>query len=213
VSASRWIRGCIEHGRRPSASVAWLAAVALLAPLARVGSSAGPEEGSCSRRRTAGDSRPARVVTPPMVRDVVLGPAGVLHGRLVFDRGPHGGQLPCGWPVALICRNRIVAQTTTDAEGTFFFQNLPGGLYQIAVHGPGGPSWGCYRVWTRAAAPPRALSTANVAVTGAVVRGQSPFPITTFPRAATIAAIAAGAIAVPAIYHNTKMEPHIPASP
>jgi len=160
----------------------------------------------------AGDSRPARVDTPPVIGDVVLGPAGVLHGRLVLDREHGGGRLPSSLPVALLCRNRIVAQTATDAQGRFFFQNLPGGVYQVVVDAPGGSNWGFYRVWTHAAAPPRASSTAKIAVAGAVLRGQSPFPITTFPRAATIAAITAGAIAAPVIYHNTKREPQLPAS-
>jgi hypothetical protein len=53
----------------------------------------------------------------------------------------------------------------------------------------------------------------NVLVGRPLFRGQSPFPIGRLPRAATVAAIAAGAIVPPIIYHGVKRDDHIPASP
>ena len=39
------------------------------------------------------------------------------------------------------------------------------------------------------------------------------FPVMSLPQAATVAVIAAGAVAAPAIYYNTLIDNRVPASP
>ena len=62
-------------------------------------------------------------------------------------------------------------------------------------------------------APPHAGNQVAVFPPQRLFLGQSPFPGTGFPREAAIAAIVAGAIAVPIIYQSVKLAHHIPASP
>ncbi len=115
--------------------------------------------------------------------------------------------------VALLHGRQTVAQTRTDVHGRFAFRNLSGGLYRVLIGTRDGRSWRFYRLWTAEGAPPYALGRLDIVLGRRLVRGQSPIPSGGFPRAAAIAAIAAGAIAPPIIHHSAKRDGHIPASP
>ena len=115
--------------------------------------------------------------------------------------------------VALLDGRRTVAETTTDARGRFVFRGLRGGLYRVLIDTGGGRLWRFYRLWTAEGAPPYARGRLDVVLHRPFVRGQSPIPGGSFPRGAAVAAIAAGAIAPPIIYHAAKRDDHIPASP
>ena len=115
--------------------------------------------------------------------------------------------------VALVRDGRAVALTKTDQSGRFALSNLSQGLYQVVVDGPGSPSRQTCRVWSPSSAPPTARDKVEMMLGEQVVRGQGPFPILSFPQAAAIAGVAAGAIAAPIIYHNVRTANRGPASP
>ena len=144
---------------------------------------------------------------------MALRPGGILEGRVVRVREGIGPEAAAGLKLTWRRGSRTVGETITDGAGRFRLGNLSGGLYQVVVHAPERPTWRFYRVWTPATHPPHAAREMTMRLDGPVVRGQSPFPITTFPQAATITAIAAGAIAAPVIYHNAKADNRVPASP
>lgn len=142
--------------------------------------------------------------------DVAVGSDGVLRGRVLG-----AGGATAGLAVRFVAGNRTVAATQTDPGGEFAVQNLEGGTYLVMVEGAGPPSWRCVRVWASSRAPPRAAAALEVAWGEPVVRGQRPmpFPLMSLRQAATISAVAAGAIAAPVIYHNALMDNRVPASP
>ena len=147
------------------------------------------------------------------IDDVVLGPGGILNGRVLRgEERAHRAAAP-GLPVALVRSAQTIATTVTDARGRFTFRGLRGGVYGVVISTGDGPVWRWYRLWTNEARPPHASNHVNVLVGRPLFRGQSPFPIRRLPRAATVAAIAAGAIVPPIIYHGVKRDEHIPASP
>jgi hypothetical protein len=115
--------------------------------------------------------------------------------------------------VRLVREGRVVAETATDRRGAFLLRNLGGGLCQIVVDSPAGGGGRCCRLWPASIAPPGGLRDVTVVVGDPPVRAQGPIPPTGIPTAAVLTAIAAGAIAAPAIYNNMKSEPHISASP
>jgi hypothetical protein len=147
-----------------------------------------------------------------IVSDVSIRPDGVLRGRVVGAR--LAGE-PAALRVKLLRDGQTVALTATGPRGEFALRNLSGGLYQVVVGGSGAPKWPLYRVWTSSAAPPQARREMNVPIGDLALRGQrpSPFPIMSLPQAATVAGIAAGAIAAPVIYHNALMDNRVPQSP
>ncbi len=149
------------------------------------------------------------------VDDVALRAEGILLGRVVTagEGGLRRGVAGVG--IVLRRQSRVVAQTATDAEGRFAISHLSGGVYELAARTPQGVYNRCCRLWAGSAAPPSAMAEIELVDDGQhgqLVRGQSPFPVASIGRVATIAGIAAGAIAVPAIY-NTKKTEWIPASP
>ena len=115
--------------------------------------------------------------------------------------------------VALVRDGRAVALTRTDRSGRFALRNLSQGLYQVVVDGPGSPSRRTCRVWDPSSAPPNARASVEMMLGEGIVRGQGPFPILSFPQAAAITGVAAGAIAAPIIYHNVRSANRVPASP
>ena len=149
----------------------------------------------------------------PKSDDVVLGPGGVLQGRIVCPEDRTDGRSVAGLRVALLRAAETVATTVTDVQGKFAFQNVRGGFYRVLIDTAEEPRWRPCRLWTPAAAPPHASDRLSVLVGRRLVRGQSPLPIGRLPRAATVAAIAAGAIVPPIIYHGVKRDDYIPASP
>jgi hypothetical protein len=163
-----------------------------------------------------------------VVHHVVLGPPnGVLIGQVIdpsSSAGP-GSHLVrnlsfqqaagavANLRVALLREGRAVAITRTDQSGRFALRNLSQGLYQVVVDGPGSPSRRTCRVWGPSSAPPTARASVDMMLGEGIVRGQGPFPILSFPQAAAITAVAAGAIAAPVIYHNVRTANQGPSSP
>lgn len=145
--------------------------------------------------------------------DVALRVDGSLHGRIAPASGNAGNATSSAFRVRLVRDGRVVAETAADRRGAFHLRNLSGGLLQIVVDSPEAAAWQCFRLWPAAVAPPGALRDVTVVVDDRIVRAQGPIPPTGIPTAAVVTVIAAGAIAAPAIYANTKSEPHIPASP
>ena len=115
--------------------------------------------------------------------------------------------------VALVRDGRAVALTRTDQSGRFALRNLSQGQYEIVVDGPGSPSRRTCRVWVPSSAPPSARASVEMILGEGIVRGQHPFPILAFPQVAAVAAVAAGAIAAPIVYHNVRTANRGPASP
>jgi len=163
-------------------------------------------------------------ITGGAIEDVMIDPDGNLRGRVIARGMP--GELT-GVRVQVVAGRRVVAVAATDAQGRFVVQHLPQGLYRIMAEGPGLMSGGrCFRVWPAATAPPRALDEiallpaadvlgrAAVSENGPIVRGQHAFlfPIMSLRQAATITGVAAGAIAAPIIYHNTRLDNKVSAS-
>ncbi|MBN2475482.1 MAG: carboxypeptidase regulatory-like domain-containing protein [Pirellulales bacterium] len=149
------------------------------------------------------------------VWNVALGSQGVLRGRVVPVPGADSTEAMAGLQVRLVRGQQTKALTTTGPQGEFALQNVPEGLYWLAVDGRSRAMQCRCRVWSPAAAPPLACGELKVPIGDAVVRGQGfrPFPIMSLRQAATLAGIAAGAIAAPAIYHNAKLNNRVPASP
>jgi hypothetical protein len=151
---------------------------------------------------------------PDAILDVALGPRGALQGRVVTSAG--GETSAAGWLVVLLRDGRRAAETATDASGRFSVRNLAGGLYQVVAHTPAGTIWRFCRVWTNRAAPPHAQGELVLLAETRLVRAQGPlrrFPIMSFQQAATMAAVAGGAIAAPIIYHNARLDNRVPNSP
>jgi len=160
-------------------------------------------------------SKPAvyRFETTPLITDVVLGPQGNLPGRVVLTREIQSYRATAGWSVMLLGNRQPIAESVTDDHGTFAFRNLSGGLYEVVLKTPRGPSRRLYRVWSTSRAPPSSAEEVQIPVEESVVRAQSPFPIMSPMQAATMTAIVGGAIAAPAIYNNAQVANRIPASP
>ncbi len=97
--------------------------------------------------------------------DVALTNTGTLQGSVFTPNGKHVD----GATVAIIQGDRAVAQTNTDARGTFVVPELKPGAYQIIVGNHGAP----VRVWNAETAPPSAHTRAIFVVGKPVVRGQS----------------------------------------
>ena len=196
----------------------WLAwaflALIAMGPVLAADPSGPGRQGPAEPGQVGSDAKPAdgQSFPLPTVSDVALRPDGTLEGRVVGGAKDARRGTLAGLPVILLRQTKPVAETVTDAHGRFVVHHLPGGTYQVVL----GTSQGCWsrycRVWPSVAAPPRALEQVDFSTEGGIVRGQSPFPSATFRQVATIAGIAAGAIAVPVIY-TTKQEPWIPASP
>lgn len=206
--SDRLVRRC----RRTAVAICTCAMI-LLARSARAEFPALPSSRPASGRMLAAEALPRFPGPLQRIGDVALQPGGVLKGRVVRTREGTRPEAAAGLKLALLRGSQTVAETATDVAGRFRLTNLSGGLVQIVVHVPEGPTWRFYRVWTPATQPPHAAPELTMRLDGHVVRGQSPFPITTFPQAATITAIAAGAIAAPVIYHNAKADNRVPASP
>jgi len=147
--------------------------------------------------------------------DVVLRPDGVLCGRVAGADAAGAVRQPAGVRVKLVQHGRTVAVAITGSRGEFHLENLSTGRCTVVVEDSGTSSWRPCRVWTTPAAPTHARRKINVLLGGPVVRGNhpSPFPIMSLQQAATVTAIGIGAIAAPAIYHNTLIDNRVPCSP
>lgn len=208
-----------------AACIAWMF---LLGIPVRAESQTRPGEYSPGRDSTVTGPAAGEVSSTVVVLHVVLGPPnGVLIGRVVdpsSSAGP-GSQIVRNLPfqqpasavanlrVALVREGRAVAITRTDQSGRFALSNLSQGLYQVVVDGPKNLSRRTCRVWAPSSAPPTARAGVEMSLGEGIIRGQGPFPILSFPQAAAITGVAAGAIAAPIIYHNVRSANRGPASP
>jgi len=108
------------------------------------------------------------------------------------------GQPLAEQPLALQRGSRLVAETNTDSQGRFQFRDLNGGLFQLRSLDQ---IIAC-RCWTPGAAPPKAAKRLLVVGQQDVSRGQHPFP-EIFKNPLLIAALIAGAVAIPIAIHNS----------
>lgn len=136
--------------------------------------------------------------------DIALQENGMLLGMIVDVQG----QPASGAAVSLRQANREVVRFAADAQGRFAVTGLRGGMYEIATP----RSTGLYRLWAANTAPPSAQAGVLIVEGAAQVRGQSPFPVASIGRVATVTGLIAGGIAVPVVY-GTKNTKWIPASP
>jgi hypothetical protein len=195
-----------------AAVVAWSALVVIAPPVrAEFPLAAAEHSKKVPLAEAHATSPPAN--SPGTIDDVVLRPGGVLQGRVLCPGDRAHGTGVAGLPVALLRAAETAATTVTDAQGEFTFGNLRGGLYRVLIKTAKEPRWRFCRLWTADAAPPHASHRVSVLVGRRLTRGQSPLPMGRLPQAATIAAIAAGAIVPPIIYQAVKKDGYIPASP
>jgi hypothetical protein len=96
--------------------------------------------------------------------DIALDHDHTLRGRFVDSTGaPIDGAL-----VTLKQSERVIARSTTLADGTFLIERVPSGSYRLSCGSAAGP----VRCWTSDAAPPNAV-TDGVTFQDNVVRGQA----------------------------------------
>ena len=132
----------------------------------------------------------------PQATDVTLDVEGSLAGRVVASQG----QAVPGARVALSALEAPRVYVVTDREGRFRIAGLRGGVYQLAV----GERASAFRVWTVAAAPPGAQSSAVLVIDQSMVRGQNPFPDFVRSDAFLITTVVLAAIAIPIAIHNFR---------
>src|SRR5262245_26889988 len=126
--------------------------------------------------------------------DVQLSESHQLVGQFVDANGqPLSEQ-----PLLLQRGTRLLAKTVTDQDGRFQFDNINGGLYQLRTSNQ---IVAC-RCWMPNTAPPRAAQQLLVVAQQDISRGQRPFP-EVFCNPLLIAALVAGAVAIPIAIHNS----------
>ena len=99
------------------------------------------------------------------VRDVALADGGILAGQLV---GPTGKPIS-GETIYLANRMRIIATTTSRADGSFEMAGLSNGNYGLASR----QSCALVRLWQAGTAPPAATKKTLLVASGKTVRSQS----------------------------------------
>ena len=93
----------------------------------------------------------------PIVKDVALGPDGLLHGQII-DAAPGNEENPV--EIILYQNQQLVAQVACDAKGRFCSEPIPTGMYTVVVsnHLGIGPSV-MVRIWAHGTAPPSAVES------------------------------------------------------
>lgn len=131
----------------------------------------------------------------PQVHDVSLG-QGRLIGQFVDAQGqPRSHQI-----VILQRVGGNPLQTQTDQQGRFVFEQVSGGLYQIATSDA---AMAC-RCWSDTAAPPSAIREILIVSGDGIERGQRPLADVLFSGPFLIALVIAAAIAIPIAVHNSQ---------
>lgn len=140
--------------------------------------------------------------------DVALDPAGVLCARILDI-----ASIPLAKHAVEVVKNgQVIANAETDAQGRLAIPGLKGGVYQLRT----AKTTCVFRVWTKEAAPPSAVSLVAMTEVGLIVRGQgacdcgectsctAPAAVGFAPaEPVMIAALLAAAIAVPIAVHNS----------
>ena len=98
------------------------------------------------------------------IQDIELSPEGDLNGRLVSASGLAMGQSL----VVLRHGTSALARATTADDGTFTFNRMKGGIYNLSSSG----NVSHVRVWSHQTAPPRS-SNGILMVAGNVARAQN----------------------------------------
>ena len=112
------------------------------------------------------------------VRDLELGRQGTLKGQIVTAQGVAAG----GKAVAVYAAGQQIAAATTAADGTFAFDGLRGGSYQIVANG----SVADCRLWVAGSAPPNAQQSILIVAPTTQVRGQDDGGLNPWPTIAGI---------------------------
>lgn len=136
--------------------------------------------------------------TATAVSDVRLHESGALLGQVVTPEN----RPVAGAKITLHSAGKELAVARSDKSGYFAFNGLSNGVYQLSS--PKGQ--GTYRVWTHKAAPPAAHLGALVVDSDQVVRGQNSMRgfRNLMANPWFVAAVIAGAIAIPVATHNSK---------
>jgi len=100
----------------------------------------------------------------PAVSDVALQENGVLRGQVLNTTGIPQSKSQ----VVLVKNGKVLAATTTDANGEFAVASVTPGIYQIESAHAGG----VYRVWAPNSAPPAAKKGLLMVGDSNVVRGK-----------------------------------------
>jgi hypothetical protein len=98
-------------------------------------------------------------------KDVVLADSGMLSGTVLNNTAQRVSDVA----IQILHENKVVASTTSRADGRFAVRGLRNGAHVIQVAGVQQP----IRLWGHDAAPPTALSQLAVVVPDDVVRGQA----------------------------------------
>ncbi len=138
----------------------------------------------------------AGVEATQAVRDVALGPGGILRGTVVDPQGQSFRAVP----VVVRQASREVARVQTDETGRFQIRGLRGGLYRIESSG----SLIVCRLWTAVAAPPAARRELLLVGGGAAERGQMPLGDLFVSKPFLVGMIIAAAIAIPIAVNNSR---------
>ena len=177
--------------RTGTLSLAWMACLGTLLPAPLFGATV----------TEAADERPLPHVVPK-VTDVQLQEGGVLLGQVVDSNAV---PVPAT-PVSLRQMGREIARTVTDPTGTFAFDKLRGGTYEIVA----GRSQGIYRIWAPNTAPPTAQPSVLITPSGQDVRGQGPLGYW-LGNPWVVTGLVAAAVAIPVGIHNHRV--HRTSSP
>ncbi len=137
--------------------------------------------------------------------DVALGERGTMTGQVVDTQGLGVAEQA----VALVQDGQEIARATTDDRGYFFFENVPGGVYQLAA----GDRAVVLRAWAAGTAPPVAQPGVLVVSGQDVYRGQKAVrSVRNFlAHPVTVVGVVATGIAVPVALHHSRRKS--PASP
>lgn len=108
--------------------------------------------------------QPAMQRTSSSFVDVALQPAGGVAGRFVDSQGA-----PIAGARATLFRGeRMVADTITQADGSYHFPTAVPGVYRVRL----GDQWQMIRVWDEAIRPPAARDLLTIVRQERIVRGQ-----------------------------------------
>ena len=139
------------------------------------------------------------------VVDVALGERGTMTGQIVDTQGLGVAEQA----VVLLQGDREIAGATTDVQGYFFVEGVPGGVYQLAA----GDRAIVLRAWAAGTAPPVAQHGVLVVSGQDVYRGQKAVRSARnfLAHPVTVVGVVATAIAVPVALHHSRRKS--PASP
>ena len=125
----------------------------------------------------------------PGTKDVALEQGGMLVGQVVDSEGSGVANSP----VTLQFDNQPIATSMTDGNGVFAFQQVRGGVHQVAAR----EMRGTYRLWEPGTAPPSAQPSARLITGTAPLRGTWARTRMFLSNPWVIGALVATAIAVP----------------